>query len=220
MVLDESAPASGLRKRGAAESEISRHQGRRGGPTGNVPSKAPAGGGRGYSHDDGERRLEWEMDRVMARRIKADVPLADVMEYVRRLQRYRADRGVRGRLDERVGVRLDDGERAVVQILLREGCNVTSLPAKRTGESTPDIAVDGLTAEIKASTGGRARTFTARVSQVKDQQGTQRTFVNAQRSKIPRIELVAAMTRVVDDGDASYIRVIGNDYDDELGRWG
>lgn len=198
-----------------------RRRGYKGGPTGHLPSDGPpARGGRGYSEDDEERRLEWAMDRIMQRRISEDVPLVYVMEHVERLQAYRDEQGITGRLDERVGRRLSSDERDIVELLLKEDRNVTSLAVKDTGEPTPDIAVDALTVEIKSSTSGNARAFAGRVQKVWPEQGTPRILVDATFSWIDRSELLIAMQGVVRDRRATYIRVIGGDYDEEIGTWG
>lgn len=39
-----------------------RRQNKPGGPGGSPPNTPPQHGGKGYSDDDGERRLEWELD--------------------------------------------------------------------------------------------------------------------------------------------------------------
>ncbi|WP_139058094.1 hypothetical protein [Tsukamurella pseudospumae] len=156
----------------------------------------------------------------MLRRIKVpQVPLAEVMFHVHALQELRRRLLISGRVDERVGKPLDRRERTVVDTLVAEGRNVTVLARARTGDSTPDIAVDGRAAEIKSSTRGNARAFAFRVGEVWDRQGTGLVFVNADESAIDHADLVGAMQALVAHGDAAYIRVIGRRADIELGRW-
>ncbi len=155
----------------------------------------------------------------MRLRIKQDIPLGAVLERVARLQAYRFENRIVGRLDERVGRPLDGDEHAVVEVLLSEGRNVTSLAVKRTGAATPDIAVDAVLAEIKTSTKANAANFAQRLADVWSEQGAAHIYVNAIRSQIPADALLSAMELVVAENRAKYIRVIGRDYDEMFGRW-
>ncbi|WP_139057804.1 hypothetical protein [Tsukamurella pseudospumae] len=167
-----------------------------------------------------ERFLEWTLDDAMRSRIRRPATTyADIHVHVEVLQRYRLSRNIRGRLDERVGRALDIDERVVVDRLLREGRNVTVLARSKSGSPTPDIAVDGEPCEIKTSTNANAKAFGRRVADVRQRQGTGRVFVNAMRSGIPTAELAAEMKAVVEVGDATYIRIIAREVDQEYGRW-
>ncbi|MFT4125554.1 MAG: hypothetical protein QM662_04915 [Gordonia sp. (in: high G+C Gram-positive bacteria)] len=200
-----------------------RRQGFPGGPGGSPPPKPPTRGGRGYSDDDSERQLEWEYDEAAQRLTKdPDTTLAEVQQKARALQSYRAANGVTGRLDERIGKPFDNAERLVVDKLLAEGRNVSSISesAKVQGRALPDMFVDAELAEIKTSTSGNVRAFGGRVAKVQAEQSASRTYVNAARSKIPHADLEAEMRRIVASGDAGYIRIIGEDsYDVEIGKW-
>ncbi|MFV8173787.1 hypothetical protein [Mycolicibacterium peregrinum] len=201
-----------------------RRRGFKGGPTGMVPAKEPRRGGKGYSHDDEERRLEWVMDRAMVQRSnpkrgETSTSLDAVMEHVVRLHEYRAKHGITGRLDERAGSPLSNDEREIVDVLLAEGRNVTALARKQTGDATPDIAVDGTLAEIKASVAGNMAAFAARVGDIPIDQGADHVFVNSKRSKISDEQMNEAMNRLVTDGVLRYIRIIGNQVDEQFGRW-
>lgn len=201
-----------------------RRRGVKGGPTGMVPAKEPRRGGKGYSHDDEERRLEWAMDRAMVQRSnpkRGETPttLDEVMDHVIRLQEYRAENGITGRLDERAGSPLSNDEREIVDVLLAEGRNVTALARKQSGDVTPDIAVDATLAEIKASIAGSVGAFAMRVGDVPVEQGADHVFVNSTRSKIGNAEMIEAMNRLVTDGVLRYIRIIGNQVDEQFGRW-
>jgi hypothetical protein len=202
---------------------VERRRGYPRGPTGMIPIGPPNRGGRGYSGDAAERRLEWQMDRAMAiraaSRSDSGLDLSQVIRHIDRLQRFRRGRRLSGRLDERVGSPLSVDEREVVDVLLREGRNVTVIARVASGDPTPDIAVDGVLAEIKSSTAGNVRAFSGRVKQVPDQQVAERVFVNAVRSRIAPTDLARAMNALVSDGALRYIRIVGRDWDDECGRW-
>lgn len=192
----------------------------RAGPGGSPPPKPPKQGGKGYSDDDDERRLEWELDDAMRRRMKSkDGSLDEVLQRVHALQEYRAANGITGRLDERFGKPFDADERVVVDKLLSEGRNVTSLAVLRTGDSTPDMAVDARIAEIKASISSNVTNFAGRVTEAWDEQGAPYVFVNATRSKVARADMEREMQAIVSRGDSMYIRIIGNGYDSEFGKW-
>jgi len=141
-----------------------RRQNKPGGPGGSPPRKPPEHGGKGYSGDDRERRLEWELDDAMRRRLKTNGPLDEVLQTARALQDYRAANGITGRLDERFGKPFDVDERLVVDKLLSEGRNVSSIAALNTGDVTPDMVVDARLSEIKTSTSSNAGTFGRRVT--------------------------------------------------------
>ena len=197
-----------------------RRRGQPGGPSGSPPTKPPKRGGKGYSDDDDERRLEWELDDAMRRRMKSkDGSLDDVLERAHTLQQYRAANGIMGRLDERFGKPFDPDERVVVDKLLGEGRNVSSIAVLRTGDSTPDMVVDARVAEIKSSAGSNAVTFAGRVSEAWEEQGAPYVFVNATRSGIARLDMEREMQRVVSRGDSMYIRIIGDGYDSDFGKW-
>lgn len=91
--------------------------------------------------------------------------------------------------------------------------------ALRRGHATPDLAVDGHRAEIKSSTKGNVRAFGGRIADVRLRQGTGRVYINSVRSLISSTELFTELQAVVDHGDATYIRIIGSDVDQEYGRW-
>lgn len=207
-------------KRAQQKRDGERRQGQPGGPGGSPPPKPPTKGGKGYSDDDDERRLEWELDDAMRRRMKSkDGSLDEVLQRVRALQEYRAANGITGRLDERFGKPFDADERVVVDKLLSEGRNVTSLAVLRTGDSTPDMAVDARVAEIKASISSNVTSFAGRVTEAWDEQGAPYVFVNATRSKVARADMEREMQAIVSRGDSMYIRIIGNGYDSEFGKW-
>lgn len=198
-----------------------RRRGFKGGPDGNIPREGPPSrGGRGYSYDEAERVLEWQMDRIMLDRIKdPSIPIEDVQAHVARLQEFRAEQGIVGRLDERVGKPLDDDERKVVDKLLGEQRNVTALARPKSGGAMPDLVVDGSLAEIKASTSDNASAFAQRVRNVPLKQGTGNVFVNMHRSGITLDDMLAELSPLVTNGQVAYIRVIGEGIDVELGRW-
>lgn len=180
----------------------------------------PPRGGKGYSDDDEERRLEWELDDAMRRRTKErGSSLDNVVVRVQALQEYRAANGITGRLDERFGKPFDADEWVVVEKLLDEGRNVTSIAPLRTGDTTPDLAVDARLSEIKASTGFSAESFATRVNAVWMRQGAPYVFVNATQSGIARADLQSAMQNIVSRGNSMYIRIVGNGYDTVCGKW-
>ncbi|BBZ57958.1 VG15 protein [Mycolicibacterium phocaicum] len=200
--------------------DTERRQGHPGGPGGSPPPTVPPKGGKGYSDDDHERRLEWELDDAMRRRMKsADGSLDEVLARINALQQYRAANRITGRLDERFGKPFDAHERVVVDKLLAEGHNVTSIAVLRTGDTTPDMAVDGRVAEIKASISANIDNFGKRVADAYADQGAPAVFVNATRSGIARSDMEQVMQDIVSRGDSLYIRIIGSDYDSEFGRW-
>lgn len=192
-----------------------------GGPSGSIPPKPPKRGGAGYSFDDKERRLEWEYDQAVLK-LEADpaATLGDAQARARALQEHREQLGVTGRLDERAGRMFNDDERLVVDTLLAEGRNISSLTeSKVPRRRLPDMFVDAELAEIKTSNKSSARAFGLRIAAVQSEQYASHTYVNAMRSGITREDLEATLQEIVDNGNARYIRVIGADYDTELGRW-
>lgn len=207
-------------KRRQQKRDGERRQKQPGGPGGSPPPNPPKQGGKGYSDDDEERRLEWEFDDAMRRRMQSkDGSIDDVLERAHALQQYRAANGITGRLDERFGRPFDTGERIVVDTLLSEGRNVSSIAVQRTGDATPDMAVDGRIAEIKASISSNVANFAGRVTEAWDEQGAPYVFVNATRSKVTRAEMEREMQAIVSRGDSMYIRIIGDGYDSEFGKW-
>ncbi|MBS9532278.1 hypothetical protein KIH27_01590 [Mycobacterium sp. M1] len=197
-----------------------RRQGQPGGPGGSPPPNTPSHGGKGYSTDRHERRLEWELDDAMRRRMKsAEGSLEEVMVRLRALQEHRSARGITGRLDERFGKPFDTDEWLVVDRLLNEGHNVTSIAALRSGDTTPDLAIDARLADIKTSIGTSATAFAGRVSVTWDEQNVPYVFVNATRSGICQADMEREMQAVLARGDSMYIRIIGDGYDSEYGKW-
>lgn len=224
--MDNSPGGTGPQRRqeSAAKRSQKRHderrQGQPGGPGGSPPNTVPPRGGKGYSDDDDERRLEWELDDAMRRRMKsADGSIDEVLARINALQQYRAANGITGRLDERFGKPFDTDERVVVDKLLAEGHNVTSIAVLRTGDTTPDMAVDARLAEIKTSISSNVSNFGKRVADAYEEQGAPAVFVNATGSRIARADMERVMQDIVSRGDSLYIRVIGSDYDSEFGRW-
>ena len=213
----------GSAKRRQQKRHGERRRGQPGGPSGSPPPKPPSQGGKGYSDDDHERRLEWEFDDAMRRRMKSkDGSIDDVLERAHALQQYRAVNGISGRLDERFGKPFDADEWVVVEKLLSEGRNVSSLAVLRTGDSTPDMAVDARVAEIKTSNSAKAAAFEGRVRQSWEKQGAPYVFVNAVPSLIDPRDMRAKMESIISDGDSMYIRVIGkkgSGFDGEYGKW-
>lgn len=190
------------------------------GPGGTKPPIKPPTGGQsvqGRGDDREHKQLQKALDKIMRERIRQDIPLTEVQQALEALQAYRAAHGITGLLDSRVGPGFDKDEMMVVQQLLDEGRNVTSIPKKKSGAKTPDMAVDGALAEIKTSTGGGLLAFLTRLEEGAEQ--APRIFVNASVTKIPVEKLVEGVRGLVDDGVLAYARVVGGGVDREFGRW-
>lgn len=187
-----------------------------GGGSGGGGGLPPTGGGDGFGPDDGEHeRLMRELDALLRKRIRADVPMSDVVNAIERLQGLRQERGITGQLDDRVGKRFDANEQTIVDRLLEEGRNVTRLPQKKSGEPTPDMAVDGKLTEIKTTVGANVDWFERRLIDAQ----SPRVIINMIDSSITPAAMRAMVQKLVDLGTLSYARMIGDNVDEEFGRW-
>lgn len=110
------------------------------------------------------------------------------------LQRIRAELGIRGKLDERVGERFTAGERAAVDALLAAGANVTRIPRNTTaqGMPSPDVYLNGRRTDLKTY-GGASRLSLASQLERKLRGQADQVVVDVRSSRLTETEIAAAV---------------------------